>query len=515
MYDENVGILCIPKWQGGRADRMKKWNLNNKYIAWGITAFLVLSAVLGVYYLMFHGSKLLTNIGHVFYILMPVMFGLILAYLLSPVMDYFEVRIFTPLCNKLPWKATKKRSGLIRIWCILITLVLFFFCIYELISMLISQIVPSVLAIANNYDVYLDNITAWLNKTLENNPMLRENAMKILDNYSNEINSWINTTVLTKTSDLVKVVSVSVWSSLKVLWNLIIGIIISVYVMSNKEKFSGQFKKIIYAFYDTNTANIIINNVKFTHRTFGGFIGGKVLDSIIIGLICFIGMTILQFPFPALISVIIGVTNFIPFFGPFLGAIPSLFLIFIVDPLHPLNCVFFALFVLALQQFDGNILGPFILGDSTGLSSFWVIFAITFFGGVWKIPGMIVGVPLFAVIYAAIKSIVDTKLKKKELPLDSDEYTYVCAIDECGLHTYTPERKQNKNDKDIYQFGQRFISDHDEIVSGDFMTQSIIKPSKKKKKENKSDQEQPTEESQIEDSVVTAKESEDPEEERV
>ena len=471
---------------------MKKWNLNNKYIAWGITAFLVLSAVLGVYYLMFHGSKLLTNIGHMFYILMPVMFGLILAYLLSPVMDYFEVRIFAPLCDKLHIKASKRRNSLIRIFCILITLVLFFFLIYELIFMLITQIVPSVVAIANNYDVYIDNITAWLNKTLENNPMLRENAMKILDNYSIEINEWIKTTLLTKTSDLLKIVSVSVWSSLKVIWNLIIGIIISVYVMSNKENFSGQFKKMIYAFYDTNTANIIINNVKFTHRTFGGFIGGKVLDSIIIGLICFIGMTILQFPFPALISVIIGVTNFIPFFGPFLGAIPSLFLIFIVDPMHPLNCVFFALFILALQQFDGNILGPFILGDSTGLSSFWVIFAITFFGGVWKIPGMLVGVPLFAVIYAAIKSVVDTRLKKKQLPLEAGEYTYVCAIDECGLHTYTPESKQNKNDKDIYQFGQRFISDSDEIISGDFMTQSIAKPVKKKKKDTKTDSDQQT-----------------------
>ncbi|MCR4597956.1 MAG: AI-2E family transporter [Acetatifactor sp.] len=468
---------------------MKKWNLNNKYVGWGITAFLVISASLGVYYLMFHGSRLIANISRVFNILMPVMFGLVIGYLLAPVLDYFEIRIVTPLCDKLHIKKSNRRAQLIRLFCILITLALFFTLIYELIYMLIAQIVPSVINIANNFDTYVDNITNWANKLLEDNPMLRDNAIKLINNYSAEIDEWINTTVITKTSNLLKVVSGGVLTTIKVLWNLIIGIIISVYVMLNKEKFAGQFKKIVFALNDINSANIIINNVKFTHRTFGGFIGGKVLDSFIIGLLCFTGTYFMHTPYAALISVIIGLTNIIPFFGPFLGAIPSILLIFIVDPMHPLNCVYFAIFVLILQQVDGNLIGPWILGDSTGLSSFWVIFSITFFGGLWSVGGMVVGVPLFAVIYAAIKSAVEMKLSKKNLPTETDDYTYVCAIDEKGLHTYVPEGKQNRKNKEVYQFGQQFISDSTEIITGDFMTQyTLQKPEKKKKQKDDVDE---------------------------
>lgn len=455
---------------------MKKWNLSNKYVGWGITAFIVLSAVLGVYYLMFHGSILIANVKRVFNILMPIMFGLVIAYLLAPVMDYFEIRLMIPLCEKLRIRKGRRRDGFVRIFCIIITLTLFFTLLYALFRMIISQIVPSVTAIINNYDVYVDNFTKWLNKILEDNPTLRDNTMNLVNKYSEEIDNWINVTVLPKMSDILKVVSLSVLGIIKVAWNLIIGIIISVYVMVNKEKFSGQFKKIIYATNDLNSANIIINNVRFTHKTFGGFIGGKVLDSIVIGLLCFIGITIMQTPYAALISVIIGVTNVIPFFGPYLGAIPSAFLIFIVDPMHPLNVVYFAIFILILQQFDGNILGPYILGDSTGLSGFWVIFSITFFGGLWGVLGMIVGVPLFAVIYAAIKSIIEVKLKKKSLPTNSDLYTYVCAIDEKGMHTYTPERKQNSKVKTVYQFGQNFITDSTEQISGDYMTKTTTAP---------------------------------------
>ena len=481
---------------------MKKWNWNNKYIGWGITAFLVITASLGVYYLMFHSSRLFENISRIFNILMPVMFGLIIAYLLTPVLDYFEIRVFTPLCDKLKWKKSNGRSGIIRIFCILLTLALFFALIYELIYMLISQIVPSVINIANNFDTYVANVTKWLNKLLEDNPMLRDNANMIIERYSNELNDWINTTVLSKTTDVIKTVTLSVLGSIKVLWNLIIGIIISVYVMINKEKFAGQFKKIVFATHDINNANIIINNVKFTHRTFGGFISGKVLDSIIIGLLCFIGTTIMQMPYASLISVIIGVTNVIPFFGPYMGAIPSVILIFVVDPMHPLNCVYFALFILILQQFDGNFLGPLILGDSTGLSGFWVIFSITFFGGLWGIGGMIIGVPLFAVIYAAVKSVIEMKLKKKNLPTNSEEYTYVCAIDDKGLHTYVPEGKQNTKYKEVYQFGQQFISDSSEVITGDFMTKYTVKKTDmkfdKKKKTQESNKDSKNEDSDME-----------------
>lgn len=465
---------------------MKKWNWNNKYIGWGITAFLVLSSILVVYYLLFHGTILINNIKRIFNILMPVLFGLVISYLLAPVLNYLEQRIFLPFCNKIGWRAGKKREGIIRIVCVLITVFLFFFIIYGLIYMLVSEIVPSVTNIASNFDVYINNFTKWLDKMLRDNPMVRDYANKIVENYSVQINEWFNTTVLTKSSQVLKIVSVGLLGSLKVLWNLIIGLIISVYVLLNKEKFGGQAKKMVYAFFERNTANIIINNLKFTHNTFSGFIGGKILDSFLIGCLCFMGTALMHTPYAALISVIIGVTNIIPFFGPYLGAIPSVILIFIVDPLHPLNCVYFALFILALQQFDGNFLGPKILGNSTGLTSFWVIFSITFFGGLWGVLGMLIGVPFFAVIYAAIKSIINTKLSKKQLPTDSELYTYVCAIDDNGLHAYIPLHKQTSKQKQKYEFGERFISDSEEEILGEKMMK--IKNSDNESSENATNQ---------------------------
>lgn len=491
MYHNNWWVIFLSYNRGNefrRESSMKKWNWNNKYIGWGLTAFFVILGGLIAYYLLFHGEILISNLNKFFNILMPVLFGLAIAYLLTPVLNYFEQNIFLPFCKKIGLKESSKRNGFIRILCILLTVFIFFMIIYGLIYMLISEIVPSVMNIASNFDVYIENITNWLNKILEDNPTLRDYSTKVVDNYSGEINEWFNSTFLTKTSEILKAVSMGVLGSLKILWNLIIGIIISIYVMINKEKFAGQAKKTIYAFFDKNTANIIINNFKFTHNTFSGFISGKILDSFLIGCLCFMGTGLMHTPYAALISVIIGVTNVIPFFGPYLGAVPSALLIFIVDPTKPLNCVYFAIFILILQQFDGNILGPKILGNSTGLTSFWVIFAITFFGGLWGVFGMLVGVPIFAVIYAAIKSVINMKLKKKDLPTESDLYTFVCAVDDKGLHTYVPVYKQNTKIKQRYQFGERFISDSEEQISGEYMKQtrttnsSIQFQNKKKKK---------------------------------
>ena len=240
------------------------------------------------------------------------------------------------------------------------------------------------------------------------------------------------TDILPNTVELIKTVSLSVINVFGFLWDFVIGFIISIYVLASKEKFAGQAKKISYAIFEQDTANNVIKNFRFTHQTFIGFLGGKIMDSIIIGLLCFIGTTIMGTPYAALVSVIIGVTNIIPFFGPFLGGVPCAFLVFVVDPLHPLNCVYFILFVIILQQFDGNILGPKILGNSTGLTGFWVIFSITFFGGLFGVLGMIIGVPIFAVIYAAIRSAINTLLKKKKLPTDGKQYEEVDYVDEEG-----------------------------------------------------------------------------------
>lgn len=435
---------------------------NNKFFRWGVTAFLVIAASICFYYLMFHGANIKAGFKTIINILMPVVFGLAIAYLLTPVLNFVEYRILFPLCKLCKIKESGKRNSLVRGVGIGITTFLFFLLIYSLCSMMLSQIVPSISNIVANFDTYINNFTRWLNKLLEDNPEMRDYVIRSVNQYSGELENWLNDTVLTKTSSLIMTVSLSVISVLKVLWNFIIGFIISIYVLASKEKFTGQAKKMVYAVFKKDVANIVINDFCFTHKTFIGFISGKVLDSIIIGLLCFIGTTFLNTPYAALVSVVIGVTNVIPFFGPYLGAIPSIILIFIVDPVHPLNCVYFAIFILILQQFDGNFLGPKILGDSTGLTGFWVIFSITLFGGLWGVFGMIVGVPIFAVIYAAIRSMVDASLRKKKLPTESGKYINVCQVNDEGLQEYTPHYKLKKELRDKTHFGETFISNLDE-----------------------------------------------------
>ncbi len=435
-----------------------KWRKNNKYFQWGLTAFLVVASSICFYYLIFHGSNIKTGIGKIVDILMPVVFGLITAYLLAPILNFIENRMLLPLCNKLKWKESAKRSSFIRGVSIFMTIFLFCYLIYALVAMILSQIIPSVVAIANNFDTYINNFMNWLDKMLANNPDVGEYIIKTVDKYSEQLEIWLNDILLSKTSEFIKTVSLSTINVLRVLFDVIIGVIISVYLLASKEKFSGQAKKMAYALFEKNTANIVINNFRFTHKTFIGFISGKVLDSIIIGLLCFIGTSVMKTPYAALVSVVIGVTNVIPFFGPYLGAIPSALLILMVDLSHPLNCVAFVIFILVLQQFDGNFLGPMILGDSTGLTGFWVIFAITFFGGLFGVFGMIIGVPIFAVIYAAVRSFINARLMKKNMSLSTLDYISVGAVDETGFHEYIPDYRLKKSERGRTGYGTKFVS---------------------------------------------------------
>ena len=428
-----------------------KSKLNNKYVRWGITAFFVIAAAITFYYFIFHSSNIRAGVSTVINILMPVVFGLVTAYLLTPVLNFVEDKMLTPLCQKCKLKETQKRKSIIRGVGILITAFLFVALIYMLFSMLISQIVPSVQGLIVNFDTYVNNVTRWINQTLEDNPEFSDYITKTLDRFSKQLEEWLND-IIPSTAALIRTVSISVINVLDVLWDFIIGFIISIYVLASKERFAGQAKKITYALFEKHTANMIIRNFRFTHQTFIGFLGGKIVDSIIIGILCFIGTSILKTPYAVLVSVIIGVTNVIPFFGPYLGAIPSTILIFVVDPMHPLNCVYFVIFILVLQQFDGNFLGPKILGSSTGLTGFWVIFSITLFGGLFGILGMIVGVPIFAVIYAAIKSVVNTMLEKKELPRETKEYENVEYVDETGLHQIVEEPKSSPKKQHSFSF---------------------------------------------------------------
>lgn len=431
-----------------------KFRLNNRYIKWGVTAFFVLAGAITFYYLIFHVSNLFTGLSKLIDILLPVVLGLITAYLLSPIMNFIEYRVLRKICKLLKIPKSKAKDNFLRLVSILAACILFFAFVYIMIALLLSQIIPSIQNIIGNFDTYINNIYAWVNSLMAEYPEVGEWVIQQLERYSNELERFLNETVLVKTSEIIKTVSLSILGVLSTLWDFLIGFIISIYVMSGKEKYAGIAKKIIYAIFERETANVFVSNVRFVHNTFIGFVGGKIVDSIIIGILCWIGTLWLQTPYPALISLIIGVTNVIPFFGPFLGAVPCTILIFVVDPLNPLNAVYFMIFVFLLQQLDGNVIGPKILGSSTGLESFWVIFSITLFGGLWGVPGMIIGVPLFAVIYAAVRSVVNNSLRKKNLQEDTEVYIKVDHIDDEGnyeefvpnhLQTVKDVKKKKKN----------------------------------------------------------------------
>jgi predicted PurR-regulated permease PerM len=264
----------------------------------------------------------------------------------------------------------------------------------------------------------------------------------LVNQYSSKILEYVNTNLLPNINELIKTLSLSVIGIVKALWNFIIGFIISIYLLGSKEKFAGQAKKITYAIFDRKAGNELITNFRFIHSTFIGFIGGKIVDSAIIGVICFICTSVIGTPYALLVSVIVGVTNVIPFFGPYIGGIPATLLVLMVEPKQAL---YFVILIIVIQTFDGNILGPKILGDSTGLSGFWVIFAITIFGGLFGILGMICGVPIFAVIYAGFKSFINKRLIKKNLPTQIQPYMTVGQIDDESVFTeYVPPVKKKK-----------------------------------------------------------------------
>lgn len=397
-------------------------NLNKtEYFKWGLTAFIVIVAVMLVYFVFAHSEVLVSGCGKMARIMMPVIDGFIIAYLLSPIINKIENKIYKK--KEYPSKSKKR----IRVLNIIFVLILFMFIIYELFALILPEITSNLLSIKDNSSEYVKNLDNLVNDFYMKNPELGKYIDDAWNEYSDRVYDWVNSNFVPRLSEFLVSLTSGILSAVKALLNFIIGIIISIYFMYNKEIFVAQFKKVIYALFKTDFANAFIHNARFTNKTFNGFIVGKVVDSIIIGLICYIVTSLIGTPYPLLISIIIGVTNIIPFFGPFIGAIPSAFLILLIEPIQ---CVYFIIFVIILQQFDGNILGPKILGKSTGLSGFWVIFAITLFGGIWGILGMVVGVPLFAVIYAWISAYIKTKLELKGLSGITLRYKDVDYIDE-------------------------------------------------------------------------------------
>lgn len=422
-----------------------KIKFDKKYLYWGITGFLALAGAILFYYILFHRSNFMGGLGRLFTIAMPIIDGFVLAYLFTPVLNAIEKKLVKPLCKKAGVALTPKVKKRIRAGSILATLAVVLLVLYELFALIIPEVIRSIQSIIFQFPIYVNNLSDWALLMLKDNPDLESTVDALINQYSAKVMAYVNTNFLPHINEVLRTVSLSVIGVFKALWNLIIGFIISVYLLGSKEKFAGQAKKIVYAAFDREAGNEIVSNFRFIHSTFIGFIGGKIIDSIIIGILCFICTSIIGTPYSILVSVIIGVTNVIPFFGPWIGGIPSALLVLMVDPRQAL---YFGILIIFIQQFDGNILGPKILGDSTGLSGFWVIFAITIFGGLFGVLGMIVGVPIFAVFYAGVKSMINRILHKKNLPTDLGPYMTVGRIEESMAFTeYVPPVKKKASGK--------------------------------------------------------------------
>lgn len=427
-----------------------KFRWDKKYLHWGITAFLVICASICFYYMLFHSTNIWNGFQVLTKIIMPILDGFILAYLLAPILNFIEKKLLYPAYASIAkidkQSFSEKAKKNIRKLGILFTSIFAILFLYCFFSILIPQLLTSIENIILQFPYYIHNLNDWILGIFADNPDIEGALNNLLVRYSSKVEDWVTSNLIPQANSLLKLISTGLIGSVinlaLALWNLIIGFIISIYLLDGKERFAGQGKKIIYSCFNTDTANVFISNVRFIHRTFIGFIGGKIVDSIIIGILCYFGTTLIHTPYPVLVSVIVGVTNVIPFFGPYMGAIPSAILILMVDPLQ---CFYFIIFIFLLQQFDGNILGPKILGDSTGLNSFWVIFAITLFGGLLGVLGMVIGVPVFAVIYAGVKAMVHRRLEEKSLPTATDDYIRVRSIEEGGVFvTYEPRSRKRK-----------------------------------------------------------------------
>ena len=345
------------------------------------------------------GSAISTLTG----ILMPFIYGAVIAYLLKPVCNTIEgfLRRFIP----------EKMKGLISALSIALTILLGLLLIYALCMMIIPQLITSVTTLYYTAQRNIARFVQWANHVefIENNQQIMDLLNNAYDTLNTSVDNLVKTKLLPSMQNILSGAAIGVLNVVTWAKNLVIGIIVAVYMLASRKRFVQQAKLVLYSVFKPAWAGRIIEEIQYADKMFGGFINGKIMDSAIIGVLCYIGCLIFKFPSALLVSVIIGVTNVIPFFGPFIGAVPATLLILIQSPIKAL---WFVLFVLVLQQLDGNVIGPKILGNTTGLSSFWVLFAILLFGGLWGFVGMIVGVPLFAVIYDIIKKLVIHGLKR-------------------------------------------------------------------------------------------------------
>ncbi len=396
---------------------MKK--LQDEYVRLCLVLFGAGAALIVLYKVISHFDVVREAMAKTEGILSPFLYGLVMAYLLSPLYNVVVRRMYHQLKDGFEKKKTAFRIA--RVVGTVFSLAALFGVVGGLFALVLPETVKSILGLVQMLPNRLTDLIEWGESTLtaEKNPELAKAAELLIQQFRDSFSSWTEKDLLPRIGEYMAQISKGVFVTVKTVFNLLIGVIVCVYLLNSKELFKAQIKKIISATMTKERSDDIFEFAYFANRTFGGFISGKLIDSLIIGILCFILMTIFKMPYTVLVSTIVGVTNFIPFFGPFIGAVPSLLIICVVSPIKAL---YFLILVFVLQQFDGNILGPKILGGSIGLSSFWVMFAIIVGGGFFGFTGMVLGVPVFAVIYYYFSRYIKKRLARKQMPTETADY---------------------------------------------------------------------------------------------
>ncbi len=424
--------------------RYFRWD--KKYLYWGITAFCVIALCVSFYMALNHFGILVGALKALAGILSPFIWGLIISYLLFPLVKVLHHKVFRPFTAKLFQNSKKHRGiGLARVLSVFCAEIVMLLIVAALLYMVIPQLYISLETIVANSPIYISNLTNLATRLLSDFPELESVVTGMVGNANESVVTWLQNALLPKLGNMLTNLGTGVYYVLIGLYNMAIGIIASVYLLCNMEGFGASCKRMIYSILSVEKAKQVLDALAFINRTFMGFINGKLLDSAIIGILCYVVCSILDMPFTLLVSVIVGVTNIIPFFGPFIGAIPSSIIILMVSPI---KCLIFIFFVLLLQQLDGNVIGPKILGSTTGISAFWVMFSIILGAGLFGFWGMLLGVPVFVVIYTAINVAVENSLKRKNLPSEQLDYFGLDHIDPITMRPIQKEGIQLERWKD-------------------------------------------------------------------
>jgi len=401
---------------------------NNQYFNLGamLLGIITISIVLLAVVLNLEAvGQILRKIGDVF---SPLVIGAVLAYLMNPLMNFLDRRL-KPFLIKRKMKPEKARK-LSRVISLLFALLVSAILVYEFCALLLPQLYESIRGIVDNFSTYYTRVETWVMEFLDDNETIQTYASTLMEDLYVLLTNFVTNSLLPNIETILTSLTTSIMSVVRLALNLLIGICAAVYMLASRDLFLAQSKKLVVAMFKPTAANHVLNLGRRIHQVFSGFIIGKILDSMIIGVLCYVGMLILKLPHPALIATVVGVTNVIPFFGPFIGAIPSAFLILLVNPMQ---AVYFGLFILALQQLDGNVIGPHILGDTVGISGFWVLVSITVAGGLFGFAGMLLGVPVFAVLYVLVSDFVSSKLKGKGRPMETGLYQTIRTVDDLEL----------------------------------------------------------------------------------